>query len=216
MEWISQMFGQYGYFVLFFGLFAESLALPFPGELAMAIAGHMASLGTFQLTSIILVSYLGAITGTLVTYMLGRRLGTPFFEKYGKYFFLKPERLRQLTEWFGKYGDKLILVSYFVPGLRHFTGYVAGILKVRLGTLLLYNGIGGILWVMTYVTVGHIFGAKIEQLLHLITQYSFGAVVVLALLAGLAVLARKKKALLIQWLRARYEGLQKLFVRSVK
>lgn len=49
MEWITHLFEQYGYYVLFLGLFAESLALPFPGELAMAISGHKAALGSFHI-----------------------------------------------------------------------------------------------------------------------------------------------------------------------
>lgn len=77
MEWLGNLFGQYGYFVLFFGLFAESLALPFPGELAMAISGHMNNLGSFSIPLIILCSYLGAIVGTTFTYYLGYKLGTP-------------------------------------------------------------------------------------------------------------------------------------------
>ncbi|USB33975.1 DedA family protein [Paenibacillus sp. YPG26] len=172
MEWISNLFEQYGYFVLFFGLLAESLAIPFPGELAMAISGHLSTHGSFSLPLIIAYSYGGAIIGTLITYYLGYKLGTPFFVKYGRFLLLNEQRLAKLTGWFGKYGDKLILISYFVPGLRHFTGYLSGILRVKLSTFILYNCAGGILWVLVYVMVGKIFGQKIELLLHLISQYS--------------------------------------------
>ncbi|RUT30559.1 DedA family protein [Paenibacillus zeisoli] len=177
MEWISNLFEQYGYFVLFCGLFAESVAIPFPGELAMAISGHLSTHGSFSIPLIITYSYGGAILGTLLTYLLGYKLGTPFLEKYGRFLFLNEGRRVKLTRWFGKYGDKLILISYFVPGLRHFTGYLSGILRVKLRTFLVYNCIGGILWVLTYVMIGKIFGQKIELLLHLISQYSTAAIV---------------------------------------
>lgn len=201
MEWISGLFEQYGYLVLSLGLFAESLAIPFPGELAMAIAGHLSTHGSFSIPLIIAYSYGGAVVGTLLTYLLGYRLGIPLLEKYGRFLFLNEGRRLKLTRWFGKYGDKLILISYFVPGLRHFTGYLSGILKVKLRTFLVYNCIGGILWVLTYVMIGQIFGRKIELLLHLISQYSAAAIVVglVMLIAGLLI-KRNFKAIR-QWLR---------------
>ncbi|WP_068777285.1 DedA family protein [Paenibacillus sp. FJAT-26967] len=214
MEWISELFEQYGYGVLFLGLFAESLAIPFPGELAMAISGHMAAGGTFHLLWIMLVSYLGAIIGTIVTYVMGRKLGRPFFDKYGKYILLKPQRIDTLTTWFAKYSDKLILVSYFVPGLRHFTGYISGILKVRSRTFFLYNSVSGLIWVILYVMVGYIFGNKIEQLLHLIAQYSVWAVAGGAIVLTTLILVRKNKASLAAWARSRYHRLFKLSADS--
>ncbi|MFS0836442.1 DedA family protein [Paenibacillus sp. 1P03SA] len=216
MEWISDLFAQYGYLVLFLGLFAESVALPFPGELAMMISGHMVHVNTFNMAGVMGVSFAGAFAGTIFTYVLGRKLGTPFFDKYGKYVLLNPERLLKIKKWFDKYGDKIILVSYFVPGLRHFTGYVSGILKIRLKTFLIFNGLSGVLWVITYVMVGFLFGTKIQQLLHVISQYSTVAIIAAAIaLTGLVVVKRNKETVL-GWLRARYAGIQKMFMGSAE
>jgi membrane protein DedA with SNARE-associated domain len=203
MEWMNTLFEQYGYFVLFLGLFAESLALPFPGELAMAISGHLTNLGSFNILFIIFYSYFGAIVGTTVTYYLGYKLGTPFFDKYGKFFFMNQERLAKMTKWFDKYGDKLILVSYFIPGLRHFTGYVSGILKVRLRTFFFYNYMGGFLWVMTYVMIGKVFGQKIEQLLHIISQYTTVAIIVLVIGVVIGFLFKQNKTAIVSWIRSK-------------
>ncbi|CAG7633585.1 DedA family protein [Paenibacillus allorhizosphaerae] len=196
MESMSALFEQYGYFVLFIGLFAESLALPFPGELAMAISGHMVNYGSFNIFLVILCSYVGAIVGTTFTYYLGYKLGTPFFDQYGKYFFMNRERRAKVSGWFDKYGDKLILVSYFIPGLRHFTGYVSGILKVKQRTFFFYNYIGGFVWVLVYVSVGKVFGRNIEQLLHLISRYSGIAVAVIAVVLVIGLIVRQNKAAL--------------------
>jgi membrane protein DedA with SNARE-associated domain len=203
MEWMNTLFEQYGYFVLFLGLFAESLALPFPGELAMAISGHLTNLRSFNILFIIFYSYFGAIVGTTVTYYLGYKLGTPFFDKYGKFFFMNQERLAKMTKWFDKYGDKLILVSYFIPGLRHFTGYVSGILKVRLRTFFFYNYMGGFLWVMTYVMIGKVFGQKIEQLLHIISQYTTVAIIVLVIGVVIGFLFKQNKTAIVSWIRSK-------------
>jgi membrane protein DedA with SNARE-associated domain len=194
MEWMNTLFEQYGYGLLFFGLFLESLALPFPGELAMALSGYSAYAGTSSLALDLLFSFAGATIGTTITYALGRKLGRPFFEKYGKYVFLKPDRIDKLADWFGKYGNKLLLVSYYIPGLRHFTGYMSGILNVRFGSFLLYNHTGALLWVVTYVMVGRLFGQQLEYVLHLITVYSWRAAVVIAAIIGLAILLKRYRA----------------------
>jgi membrane protein DedA with SNARE-associated domain len=201
MEWLHNLFEQYGYLLLFFGLFTESIALPFPGELAMAFAGYMAYLGKTNLLLSMLFPFLGAAMGTAMTYVLGRKLGTPFFEKYGKYVFMPVERLEKLAVWFAKYGTKLLVVSYFIPGLRHFTGYVSGILKIRVRTFLLFNSMGALLWVTTYVTIGRIFGDRFKHLLHLIHAYSWRALACIAVIIVLVILIKtglqkkKKKAL---------------------
>ncbi|WP_159886945.1 DedA family protein [Paenibacillus puerhi] len=200
MEWITALSEQYGYLILFMGLFAESLALPFPGELAMAVFGHLAASGRLSLPLVMLYSYGGALAGTVLTYFLGYRLGTPFFERYGRFFLLNAERIVKISNWFAKYGDKLILVSYFVPGLRHFTGYVSGMLRVRLTTLLLYNGLGGALWVTLYVMIGKLFGHRIAELLHTISQYSALAITLLAVIGTAAVMIKHKKAAITKWL----------------
>ncbi|RTE11236.1 DedA family protein [Paenibacillus whitsoniae] len=201
MAWISNLFEQYGYFVLIFGLFAESLALPFPGELAMAISGHISSFGSMNIPFIILCSYFGAIAGTTFTYYLGYKLGTPFFEKYGKFFFLSQERIAKITKWFNQYGNKLILVSYFIPGLRHFTGYVSGILRVRLGTFIFFNFTGGLVWVLTYVMVGKIFGIRIEQMLHIISKYAIAAMIVVVVGVVIGLYIKHNKRAIRDWIR---------------
>lgn len=198
VEWMNGLFEQYGYFLLFFGLFAESLALPFPGELAMALSGHMAYLGKSDLLLAMLYSFLGATIGTMLTYALGRKLGRPFFETYGKYVFLSRERIDKLADWFGKYGSKLLLVSYFVPGLRHFTGYVSGIMRIRLGTFLLFNHISAFVWVIAYVTIGRIFGKQLDYLLHMISAYSWRAAVCIAVGIAIVVTVKSYRAKLLK------------------
>ncbi|MEK8129941.1 DedA family protein [Paenibacillus filicis] len=200
MEWITALSEQYGYLVLFLGLFAESLALPFPGELAMAICGHIAALGNLHLPLVMLYAYAGALSGTVLTYYLGYRLGAPFFDKHGKYFFLNAERIGKISSWFERYGDKLILVSYFIPGFRHFTGYVSGMLRVRLTTLLIYNGLGGALWVTLYVMIGKLFGHRIVELLHRISGYSAAVIAGLAVLFIAVLIIKRNKAALTKWL----------------
>lgn len=202
MDWISQLFAEYGYAVLFFGLFTESIALPFPGELAMAYAGHIAYLGHMNLGIGMLYSFLGATIGTIITYVLGWKLGTPFFENYGKYMFLGPERMEKLSQWFGKYGTKLLLVSYYIPGLRHFTGYMSGMLGVRFRTFFVYNTTGAVLWVITYSMIGNLLGERWEQLIHLISTYSVRTAIFAVIGIALVITIRKYKKSIFRGIRS--------------
>ncbi|MFC5402627.1 DedA family protein [Cohnella soli] len=195
MEWMNHLFEQYGYIVLFVGLFTESLALPFPGELAMAFAGHLAAFGHFNLAIAMVCAFLGATIGTTITYYLGKKLGTPFFEKYGKFIFLNAKRFDKLTKWFARYGNKLLLVSYFIPGFRHFTGYFAGISGIRFRYFLIFNHLGALLWVTTYVMLGHIFSDQFEKLIHMISKYSMRFVICIIAVSLLVLLLRKGKAI---------------------
>lgn len=193
MEWISHIFEQHGYLVLFIGLLTESLALPFPGELAMAFSGHWAAIGHFNLAIVMVCAFLGATIGTMITYYLGKKLGTPFFEKYGKFIFLNSKRLVKLTAWFEKYGNKLLLISYFIPGFRHFTGYFAGITGIRLRSFLIFNHLGALLWVLAYVMIGHVFSDQFEKLIHMISKYSMRFVICIIAVFLLVFLIRKYK-----------------------
>ncbi|RKP56153.1 DedA family protein [Cohnella endophytica] len=193
MEWMNHLFVQYGYIVLFIGLLLESLALPFPGELAMAFAGHLTALGHFNLAIAMVCAFLGATVGTTITYYLGKKLGKLFFEKYGKFIFLNANRLDKLTKWFARYGNKLLLVSYFIPGFRHFTGYFSGISGIRFRNFLIFNHLGALIWVSTYVMVGHVFSGQFEKAIHLISKYSMRFVFCMIVVSVLVLLLRKYK-----------------------
>ncbi|WP_148298867.1 DedA family protein [Paenibacillus pini] len=170
----------------------------------MAVSGHLSTIGNFNILHIIFFSYIGAIIGTTITYYIGFKLGTPFFEKYGKYFFMNQNRITKITIWFDTYGTKLIFVSYFIPGLRHFTGYVSGILQVQKRIFFIYNCIGGMLWVIVYVSIGRIFGTKIEHLLHIISQYSFTAIIILTVGCIIVFLIRRNKEAIYKRIRKLY------------
>ena len=197
MEWIHRLFEHHGYLVLFLGLFSESLAAPFPGELAMAYSGYLAFLGQFQLVFVILYAFLGAAIGTTATYFIGQKMGIPFFAKYGKFIFLHPGRIEKITVWFEKYGDKILLISYFIPGFRHFTGYVSGIIRIRFRTFLIYNHTGALLWVTTYILIGRLLGQRFESIVPLITKYSLrvGCLIVLGIATFLLVRKYKRQML---------------------
>ncbi|MFQ3544929.1 VTT domain-containing protein [Halobacillus rhizosphaerae] len=159
LEWVNQ----YGYIVLFASLFLELMALPIPTELLMTYIGFLSFQGEMNLYAAILIAFLGSSAGMSLTYWIGQKVGITFFEKYGAKFHFGPERLHKTSRWFQKYGQKTIIFAYFIPGLRHLTGYFSGITKVSFKTYMVFAYTGALIWVGSFITIGQILGPQWEE-----------------------------------------------------
>src|SRR4051794_14092996 len=104
------MLNQYGYYVLGIALMLELLALPLPGEVLMTYAGLMVFEGHLNWVVSILTAGIGASIGMTISYWIGYKLGTPFFEKHGAKIHLGPDKLKKTSQWFEHYGNKLLLI----------------------------------------------------------------------------------------------------------
>lgn len=130
LSFIQDLFAKYGYSVLFFGLLLEFIALPFPGETTMAFAGFLSYTGRLDFITLIIVAFTGTTVGMTITYFIGLKAGMPFIQRYGKWILFSPSKLEKTQRWFERYGSILIFIGYFIPGVRHFTGYFAGIIAL--------------------------------------------------------------------------------------
>jgi membrane protein DedA with SNARE-associated domain len=171
--WIVQAFDQHGYLVLFLSLFLEMLALPLPGELMMGSAGVMVFQGKLSWFGIIMAGGSGVCLGMTVSYLIGYRLGLPFFNKYGKYVHFGPDKIEKTSEWFTKHGNKLLIAAYYIPGVRHFTGYFSGVTRISFRKYAIYAYSGAFLWVTVFVTIGKLLGPQWEKFHHSISRYLF-------------------------------------------
>src|SRR5699024_1490059 len=87
----------------------------------------------------------------LVSYMIGARVGYPFFERYGSKFFMGEKRRLSMQKWFNRFGTKVVFISFFIPGIRHFTGYFSGIVRLKPKMFLLYSVVWFLSWVLSDV-----------------------------------------------------------------
>ncbi|UOF91566.1 VTT domain-containing protein [Fodinisporobacter ferrooxydans] len=178
---ITLWLNQYGYLVLFVSLMIELVAFGIPTEIIMMYAGFLIFQGKLGWISSIVSAGLGAMIGITFSYWIGYRLGTPFFHKYGHKFHMGPERVEKTSQWFGKYGNKLLVVAYFIPGVRHITGYFSGITKIPYRVFSVYAYLGALIWVSTFITLGKILGPQWEQYQRTIEKYLIIGFVYLAL-----------------------------------
>lgn len=184
MSYLITLFEQHSYLTLFIGIFLELLAFPISGELLMSYAGYFVYQGKMNYIFALLTSFLSTGAGITVTYWIGKVGGYRLIEKYGKYIHLGPERYKKTAAWFEHSGSKLLIFAYFVPGVRHFTGYVSGISGMPFRKFIFPAYIGAILWGSCFITLGKVLGPNWKTFHEAARKY---LVVFLIALAGLIV-----------------------------
>jgi len=187
---IERLFDQYGYEVLFLGLLLEFIALPFPGETTMLYAGYLSYAGVLHGWTAFVWAFFGTTIGMTITYFIGLKAGMPFVERYGKWVLITPSKLEKTKKWFNRYGNVLVFVGYFIPGVRHVTGYFAGIVGSPFRTFAAYAYGGALFWCACFIGLGHVFGPQWEKVLHAIEHHSWKLAALAVVLLGLAVLIR--------------------------
>ncbi|MBQ4870794.1 VTT domain-containing protein, partial [Priestia megaterium] len=193
MDFITSYINQYGYIVLFLALMLELLALPLPGELLMGYAGVLAFQGHLSWIGSILAAGMGSVVGMTIAYGVGYKLGTPFFNKYGKTLHMGPERIERMSKWFSRHGNKLLIIAYFLPVIRHITGYFSGMTRLPFRTYALYAYSGSFLWVTTFITLGKLLGPEWEQFHNSIKKYFIiGMIVAVILFASIYIYKQYK------------------------
>jgi membrane-associated protein len=150
------------YAILFLIIFAETgfVVTPFlPGDSLLFAVGALAAVDTSGTLNALLASLLlsaAAILGNSLNYSIGRAIGPPAFS--GRYRFLKVEYLQRTEAFFQRYGGMTIVVSRYVPIIRTFAPFVAGVGRMPYARFQGYNIAGGVSWVMIFVWGGYLFG----------------------------------------------------------
>lgn len=155
---LSKWLIQYGSFALFFLLVLGIIILPVPEETLMVIAGALMRNGSLHISHTMIAAYAGSMCGITISYFMGRTAGHYLILKYGNTFGVTHERLEKIHVWFEKYGKWTLVFGYFVPGVRHFTGFTSGMTELEYGKFALFAYTGALLWVTTFLSIGYFFG----------------------------------------------------------
>ncbi|MCQ6282220.1 VTT domain-containing protein [Bacillus sp. EB600] len=188
MSYLLSLFAQHSYLILFIGIFLELMALPISGEVLMSYAGYFVYQGKMNYILALFTVFLSAGAGITVTYWIGKAGGYKLIEKYGKYIHLGPERYNKIAAWFERSGSKLLIFAYFIPGVRHFTGYVSGISRIPFRKFIIPAYTGAFLWGICFITLGKVLGPEWKAFHQAASKYLVLFLIVLAvLLAGFLV-----------------------------
>lgn len=187
-------YGVYVYAVLFAIVFCETglvVLFFFPGDTLLFIAG--AACATGQLDPFILAALLitAAVTGNTVNYWIGEKIGQRVFTH--NYRWINKDALHRTHDFFEKHGGKTIILARFVPVVRTFAPFVAGVSDMTHARFQLYNFTGAILWVVSLVVAGYFFGNMpiVRDNLTLIVLLGVGAAIIPLMLGGLYKVSRK-------------------------
>ncbi|OGG02446.1 hypothetical protein A2Z33_05310 [Candidatus Gottesmanbacteria bacterium RBG_16_52_11] len=156
---IITSYGTFTYLILFVVIFLETglVVTPFlPGDSLLFAAGAFAALGSLHIAVLFAVLSGAAILGDTANYWIGHMIGPKAFS--GRLRFLKREHLDKTHAYFEKYGGKTVIIARFVPIVRTFAPFVAGVGAMTYGRFLAYNIAGGLFWVTLFLFAGFYFG----------------------------------------------------------
>ena len=157
---VIQNYGTLTYLILFLIIFCETglVVTPFlPGDSLLFAAGTFAAIGALDVTKTFILLSIAAVAGDTVNYWIGNFIGPKVFHKEGVRF-LNKKHLEKTHQFYERYGGKTIIIARFIPIIRTFAPFVAGIGSMTYGRFLSYNIIGGILWIAICVFAGYFFG----------------------------------------------------------
>lgn len=153
-----------GYFGLFLLMALESMIAPVPSEVVMPFAGYLVLQGRFNFWTAVLVSGLGSIFGSVLSYYIGLYGGRPLVFKFGKYLLLEEEHLNWTEKWFKNQGDKTIFISRFIPVVRHLISIPAGIAKMSMNKFVVYTFVGATTWNLILLYAGFKLGEHWDKI----------------------------------------------------
>src|SRR5574340_15123 len=156
---VIQMYGLWTYLILFLIIFCETglVVTPIlPGDSLLFAAGNIAALGSVRVELLFAILSVAAVSGDTVNYWIGNIIGPKVFRGNGR--ILKKEYLDRTPLFYEKYGGKTVILARFVPIVRTFAPFVAGVGSMSYGRFFAYNILGGVSWIALFVLSGYYFG----------------------------------------------------------
>jgi len=188
-------YGNWVYALLFLILFVETgvVVMPFlPGDSLLFVVGALCGAGLMDYTLSMVLLTIAAILGDQCNYSVGRYFGPKVFQWENSRFFNK-QAFNQAHAFYEKYGGVTIIAARFMPFLRTFVPFVAGIADMSRGKFTLFNVIGALLWVVGIITAGYLFG-NIPWVKENLDKIIWGAILIPGLLVIFGAWKAKRKA----------------------
>ena len=157
---IAVQYGHWLYLFLFLVIFAETglVVMPFlPGDSILFIAGTVVATADLNVHLLVIVLIAAAILGDTINYTVGHYIGPRAFDKPDSRWF-KQEHLRRTQAFYDRYGGITIIIGRFVPIIRTFAPFLAGVAGMTYRRFLSYNVVGAVLWIVSLVYAGYLFG----------------------------------------------------------
>ena len=185
-----------GYLGIIVLMAMESSIFPVPSEIVIPPAAFLAAQGKLSFTGVVVAGTLGSYLGSAITYWASRLIGRPLIVKYGRFVFVSPKKLEQAEQWLARYEAGGVFFARLLPVVRHLISIPAGIVRMNFGLFSLVTIAGSALWCWILAYLGNKAYHLEPQLLtspealeHFIRQQSKGILLLIAVFAGLYILA---------------------------
>jgi membrane protein DedA with SNARE-associated domain len=179
-----------GYPAAGLGILIESAGVPFPGEALLLAAAAWAAASHHSLALVILFGFMGAVAGSNVGYYLGYRGGRPFVERFGSVFRIRPEHIARAELFFARHGDKAVLVSRFVLGLRTWGSMLAGMARMPFIRFQVFSALGALIWAVIVGAAGYLLGSNLPLITAIIRDIGIGGLVLVVVIVVAALVLR--------------------------
>lgn len=180
LQWFVELIYSWGYPGIIITTFLESTFIPLPSEITVIPVGYLIQQGKMNWIIAYLCSVIGSLGGSLFSYWLAYHYGRRFLLRYSRYFFLDEEKLNKVERYFAAHGSVSVFTARFIPGLRHFSSFPAGLAKMDLKLFCLYTTLGAGIWMAVLMALGYFIGQNHDLLKQYVHDASF---ILLALVA---------------------------------
>jgi membrane protein DedA with SNARE-associated domain len=189
LGWVAH----YGYVGIFGLLMLGIVGLPIPDETLLMFTGYLIFKHELEPLPAFAAGFLGSICGITVSYALGRMLGLYLVTRLGHFLHIEPEALEQVRAWYERKGKYGLVISYFIPGIRHLAAYVAGSSRLSLPVFATFAYLGGLLWSGSFISIGIVLGDEWRQMSVSLHRYLLiGAGVITVVIAIGFILMRRR------------------------
>ena len=151
--WLSS----YGGFSLFVLLALGIIGLPIPDETLLMFSGYLMAHGKLSIWLTPIYAFFGSVVGITVSYLIGYFGGKLLTLQLGRWVGITEEKLESMHQKFERFGKWLLLIGYFIPGVRHLVGIAAGIVYLRFWEFALFAYTGALIWTTSFLAIGFFF-----------------------------------------------------------
>jgi len=196
LDFITQLFLEHGYLVVFIGAAGDNLGIPATGDVVMFAGGWLSNSGRTALPIVMLVGASGALIADNASYWLGRLGGRGLLDRILKRRFLSrllsTSHMDRAERYFESHGGKTVVIGRFTPGMRGPTPIFAGVSRMPYPRFLAFNASAVVVWAVAYTMVGYVFGEYWDELLTVSRSLGFVLLAIVVLAVVLYVYRRRR------------------------
>jgi membrane protein DedA with SNARE-associated domain len=190
---VQSLIEHYGYFGIIVILIGGIVGLPLPDEVFLTYVGYSVYRESLEHIPALVSALIGAMGGITLSYYIGHRFGLPLLQKYGPKFHITEEKIDFTKKMFTKVGPFLLIVGYFIPGVRHLTAYIAAINNYPYKKFAFFAYTGAFIWTFTFITLGKVLGEKWRFVGYYLSHYSIYVILLFVLVMLIVYYLLKKR-----------------------